>query len=352
MSSVNDPNNLKGMLGILINDKDLNLDALEQSIINGTDIKPQEQTNVVEEYNREIEDIMSSITTNTRQKYRSQRDEEENDIMDAIKSNANKSNVQKMVLPDINDEDADNDADDNDTDEPLATLDSGYTPNNQIGKSNALPTASFHSIPPKDPYLATLTDEQRKQQHINSILSNMDNKNKDDDVFLQQEDEEDEMVRMLEQIDLLKSNLEAEGVDISRIPDITSSSSPKEAKRILKILQIKNDRSRYCDMFEEGILAVAYGVENMFDGKKEWFGTKIDLVGWPETVKVKLRRMRYDTSSFVSEVMKGYSISHGWRIIFELLPSLFLYSRQRRTNNNDNLTTDKQYQEAMQSLAS
>ena len=79
MSSVNDPNNLKGMLGILINDKDLNLDALEQSIINGTDIKPQEQTNVVEEYNREIEDIMSSITTNTRQKYRSQRDEEEKD---------------------------------------------------------------------------------------------------------------------------------------------------------------------------------------------------------------------------------------------------------------------------------
>ena len=335
MSSIDDPSNLKGMLNILVSDKDINLDELEKSILDGTPSNKQDAVDVVEDYNREIENIMSGIT--------------------GPKSHyEDEPPSRKMVIP-TNDEEEE--------DDPMATLDDDYQPvsNIQQQANSQQPSQqygggqrpdSYHAIPTRDPYLNNMTDEQRKQQHISSVLSSMDNKTKDDTIFLQQEDEEDEMVRMLEQIDLLKSNLEAEGVDISRIPEITATSSPKEASRILKILQIKNDRSRYCDMFEEGILAVAYGVENMFDGKKEWFGTKIDLVGWPETVKVKLRRMRYDTSSFVSEVMKGYSISHGWRIIFELLPSLFLYSRQRRTNTNDNLTTDKQYQEAMQSLAS
>ena len=139
---------------------------------------------------------------------------------------------------------------------------------------------------------------------------------------------------------------------MDRIPDIDADSSRKEAKGVLKILQIKNDRLRYCDMFEEGILACAYGLESVFDGKKEWFGTKIDLVGYSDTVKVKLRRMRYDTSSFVSGVMQGYAIGHGWRIIFELLPSLFLYSRDRRLRTNDNLVSDASYKDAIRDLGS
>jgi hypothetical protein len=159
-----------------------------------------------------------------------------------------------------------------------------------------------------------------------------------------------EIAKIMEQIDLLKTNLESEGVDLSRIPDINSGSTKKEAKAVLRILQIKNDRLRYCDMFEEAILAGAYGLESMFDGKKNWFGSQIDLTGWSDSVKVKLRRMRYDTSTFVSEVVKGYSIGSGWRILFELLPSLFLYSRDRRLRSNDNLISDEKYKDAVRDL--
>lgn len=202
----------------------------------------------------------------------------------------------------------------------------------------------------KDPQLVEITQEHQKQQHVNQVIDTMDAGDKEGDKFLDEEDEEDELARITEQVDLLRNNLEHEGIDLSRIPDIKPTTSKKEAKQILKILQIKNDRLRYCDFFEEAVLAFAYGAEGVFNGQREIFGSKIDLTGYSDTVKVKLRRMRYDTSNFVSSVMQGYNISSGWRIILELVPSLFLYSRERRLKANDNLISDDAYKKAMQDL--
>jgi hypothetical protein len=91
-------------------------------------------------------------------------------------------------------------------------------------------------------------------------------------------------------------------------------------------------------------------MESVFDGQREVFGSKIDLTGYSDTVKVKLRRMRYDTSTFVSNMMKGYNIGSGWRIVLELIPSLFLYSRDRKLTAKDSLMTDESYKKAMQNL--
>ena len=347
MSSMNDPNNIRGMLGIIVDDPDLNIEDLEKSIISGNHVKKPDNNNLVEECNDEIEEITRrfsglppSKSSKPAAKSFSKYDDDDLDIDNLVSSTNNK----KMVLPSV--------------EEPISQFEDEEEEQNEEQEEEYQPEhiaqSSLHQpiLQTKDTFLNNMTNEQIKQQQINSVLSGMETNNKEDSTFLQQEDEEDELVRILEQIDLLKSNLEGEGIDLSRIPEITTTSTMKDAKKVLKILQIKNDRSRYCDMFEELILAGAYSLEGVFDGKKEWFGTKIDLVGWPETVKVKLRRMRYDTSSFVSEVMRGYSISHGWRIIFELLPSLFLYSRDRRKHNTDNLASDDKFKDAMQSLAS
>ena len=208
-------------------------------------------------------------------------------------------------------------------------------------------TEQWQPHQPTDQHLLQRTTEERKQQRINYVLGERHN---DRDTFIDEEDEGDEIAKIMEQIDLLKNNLEAEGIDLKRIPEISVNATKKEAKAVLRILQIKNDRLRYCDMFEEGILAAAYGLESMFDGKRVWFGTQIDLVGWPDSVKVKLRRMRYDTSTFVGELVRGYNINSGWRILFELLPSLFLYSRERRTKSSDNLISDDKYKNAINEL--
>lgn len=201
----------------------------------------------------------------------------------------------------------------------------------------------------QDIQLNNMTKEERKQKQINRILGTI--KKKDEtDIFMEQQEEEDEMTRMLEQIDQLRVGLETDGVDLANVPSVSLQSSKQDIKSTLKMLRLKNNRLRYGDIFNEGILAVAYMLESTFDGKKEYFGRKPDLVGWPETVKVKLKRMKYDTSEFVSDIMKDYQISSGWRILLELVPSLFLYSRDRRVKADDNLINEDQFKAAMSNL--
>ena len=60
--------------------------------------------------------------------------------------------------------------------------------------------------------------------------------------------------------------------------------------------------------------------------------------------------MRYETSTFVQEVMQEYNMSSGVRLALELFPSMFLYSRNRRLSQNDNLVSDKQYKNAISQL--
>jgi SMC interacting uncharacterized protein involved in chromosome segregation len=88
---------------------------------------------------------------------------------------------------------------------------------------------------------------------------------------LNQEDEEEEMAHMVEQVDTLKANLTEAGIDISNIQEITVDTPKREAQKVLRVLQIKNDRLRYCDIFEESILAGAYALEKIFDGEREIF---------------------------------------------------------------------------------
>lgn len=199
-----------------------------------------------------------------------------------------------------------------------------------------------------DPFLNRMTDEERKQSHINRVLGDVDNV---PDEELDQEDDEDELMRMIEQISALRKSLEADGEDLSKIPEVTLHSSKKEARHILKILQIKNDRERGCDLIQELVLAGAYALEEVFDGEKEYFGKKIDLRGWSETVGVKLKRMRYNTSTFVANIMSKYDINPGFRLLIELIPSLILHSRNRRSHNRDNVASDETYRKAISDLS-
>lgn len=318
MNNFNDPNNVLGMTGILADDgEDLDIESIELSITQGLDFRKREAPDIVADYSQEIKQLEQQFSP---------------DYADAAPAEYAMGPTPTTYTVEEESEDEDED-EESESGEPEPSRDK----------------QSWHSSRPEDQQLGRMTNEERRQSHINNVLVDVSTADQDNQ-FLEQEDAEDEMARVLEQIDLLRTNLEADGVDLGRIQDVDSDTPSGEAKRVLRILQIKNDRARYCDMFEEGILACAYGLESVFDGRKEWFGTKIDLVGYSDTVKVKLRRMRYDTSSFVSGVVQGYAIGHGWRIIFELLPSLFLYSRDRRMRTNDNLVSDSSYKDALHKL--
>lgn len=203
-----------------------------------------------------------------------------------------------------------------------------------------------HSI--QDTHLKHMTQEEKKQDQIQNVFNDIDDRELA--FTIEKERDEDDKASLLEQIDMLKITLEDDGVDISGIPSLDKNSSMSEVHNVYKILRLKNDRNRYCSFAEELILSGAHGMEYLFDGKKEWFGRQPDLTGWSSTVKVKLRRLRYETSSLVKEVMQEYNMSSGIRLALELFPSMFLYSRNRRLTQNDNLVSDADYKNAISDL--
>lgn len=355
MNNLHNPKNMTGMGNILADpDEDFDIDAIERAITQGTSLNAtDEHEDIGKNFNAELQNLSKRY---------------------GVVAELNKAADDDMLnWHDNADDDMLNQHGGAD-DDPIITIDDEYSP--QFTSASRVTPHATPQLTPRAVHQPSLyaplayhpthndrdqwasrpvrmTEEEMRQSHIDEVIRKLPAGNDEDERLLKLEDEEDDMARILEQIDVLTASLTNEGgIDLSRIPKVTSDSSKQEARSVLKILQIKNDRLRYCDMFEEGILAAAYALENVFDGKKEWFNTKIDLVGWPETVKVKLRRMRYNTSSFVSDVMRGYSVGHGWRIIFELLPSLFLYSRDRRLRAHDNLVSDESYKDAIRNLES
>jgi hypothetical protein len=201
-----------------------------------------------------------------------------------------------------------------------------------------------------DKQLHTMTLEQKKQNYVNEALHDIDNADNEDlEIDIDQEREEDDKIALLEQIDQLRDSLEDDNVNLSNVPLVTKSNSISDIKNIYKILMLKNDRNRYCSFAEELILSGAYGIEYLFDGKKEWLGRKPDLVGWSNTVKIKLRRCRFQTSSLVKEMMSSYNMGPAWQLALEVIPSMFLYSRSKKLANNDSISDDK-YDDAISAL--
>jgi len=346
-----DKADLVGMVGLLADSKEIDIEELEKELY--SDSAPVyervQKTDYLKDYTQELNNLKRV-----------------SEVRPADKPSRSNENVMGAA-PKL--EGDDDDDDNNDDDEPIkAPASYGNPYGNSYGNSygntygntstkystaigkEKLPSERKKNNYKDNNYYMELTNDEKKQSQIKNFFQDIDREDEAEGDLVKQEEEEDAIAMMLEQIDMLKTNLAVDGVNLDKIPQVDGNSDFKSVKQVLRILQIKNDRQRYGAMFEEVILAGSYFLESIFDGKKDWFGTRVNLVGWSESVKVKLNRMKYDTSTFVGNVMKGYDISPGWRILLELLPSLVIYSRERRTRNNDNLCNDDEYRDAINNL--
>lgn len=187
---------------------------------------------------------------------------------------------------------------------------------------------------PTETYIET--DEEKKKNLIRSILNSNDsderneNENKIEIFSLEQEKQEDAKCFMLSEIDTIISYLNDDNVDISRIPKVTSESTYKEIETVLKILKNKNDFNRYCSFADEIIIFGSHVLEEVFDGEKKYLGYSPNLTGWHNSVSVKIKRMKHDTSQIVSTVMENNGIGPITRILLELIPNMFLYSKTNK----------------------
>lgn len=171
-----------------------------------------------------------------------------------------------------------------------------------------------------------------------------------DDVNFEKEAEEEEKAVLLEDIDELRFELEGEGLDLSRIPVVDTATPLNVVRKIHKMLRMKYDRKR-CNGFGTGlIMAGAQGLEYVFDGKRKYGPYSPDLTGWHNTIRPKLRRMRYETSTIVANIMHDYNIGPLARVFLELVPSAFLYSKMRRDQHGRSNYTPDQMSEAYEDL--
>jgi hypothetical protein len=176
-------------------------------------------------------------------------------------------------------------------------------------------------------------DNQNDTQYTN-IKSNHYN-----DAHLEKQiHEEDQKLILLEKIDLLKDDLRSNGIDINKIPNnnVSINSSMNEIDRVYRVLLIKNSRDRYRELTEEFILSIAAVLEKKCNGENTYLGFQPDLSGYSDSLRVKLRRLRYETSVVANDVLEKYELSPLTRIFIELVPSVFLYSMMKKKNNYNN----------------
>jgi hypothetical protein len=315
-------NENKNIIGVssLIDDYE-NSDYLleiEKNMINGPSIEEEENINA-QQFKREIEDLSKKCD------FTLEGNEYEEELNDNIF---------------INDDDDNEIIRENNNMNNMNNINNNINfSSNSYGGGFYRPQNQYQNYDIQDNQLRNMTMEQKKQNYINNALQDISYSN-DQEFDIDKEKEEDDKNSLLEQIDMLKMNLEDEGLDISKIPEVNKDSSFNDIQNVYKILILKNDRNRYCSFAEELILSAAYGLEELFDGEKEWFGKQPDLTGWHKTVQLKLRRCRYQTTNFVKDIMQDYNMSSGLRLAIELIPSMFLYSRQKKIPERYNINND------------
>lgn len=317
MDTIQDPKNIVGISELIDNDdvsSEIDLGKLEQEIIRGARMDSSDSVDHAAEYKKEMERITSTL--NMPRPDTSFNIQDDDDVA-SVASQVHSVGSRSMRY-----------------DEPRPR---------EYSEPSRSPSFA-------DPQLRNMTQEERKQVHIDRVLGDIDDRELEG---IDRERDEDTKTSLLEQIDMLRTTLDDDGIDIKGVPVVDKNSSMIDIQNVYKILRLKNDRNRYCSFAEELILAGAYGLESLFDGEKVWFGSyRPDLIGWSSTVKVKLRRMRYETSTFVGEIMQEYQMSSGIRLALELLPSIFLYSRQKKISNNENFAGDTSYKDAISQLNS
>jgi|LakMenEpi03Aug12_release.lakeMendotaPanAssembly.Ray.scaffolds.fasta_scaffold41329_9 hypothetical protein len=262
---------------------------------------------------------------------------EYNQVIDNIidKNDGNDSDI-------YNDNDNDNDNNDNNKDDDaISEIDELITmssSNNHYNNNNNYNNYESNSFSYK------LTEEQKNQKLVDSVLDVRSESNTSYNnamtFNIDDENREDLKVSLLEKIDNLMEELEDDGISLDKIPRVDYNTDLEKIEYVTKLLMLKSNRNRYASLGEEFILAMASGLEMVCNGDREFFGLRPDLHGYSDVVKVKLRRLRNETSQVVGNVVEKYEISPFTTLLIELIPSLFLHSKRRKNQISDNLYND------------
>lgn len=92
------------------------------------------------------------------------------------------------------------------------------------------------------------------------------------------------------------------------------------------LLAVKVDTIRFRETFERSICAVFKFLEIIFPGDMLIFNVNICIEGWSDIVRRKLKNSRPTTAAIMGNIMKKYAFSDGVKLMFDLLPELFIHA--------------------------
>lgn len=331
----------------------LNLDAIERDLINGgSGLKPQPIKDIDTELNELLQDIRTrpNIETVMMRPTSNNVGSRDNMIMPTIPKIINPPTAGSSKIQQFIQATPAEDVSDHDDDDELLQEDGDDDDMQSMDAMPAQPPkpAYYPPIPPPQPYtvgaqpmrhpVQVPTHSQSYAQEALQVYANEQNA---EETFMEQERMEDLKEKMLADIDELRDELNADGINTNRIPEVNIDSPYDLVSKIHKQLKRKYDRSRCEDLGQGVMLAAARMVEMAFDGEKSYFGYRPDMTGWNRTVRSKMRRMRFEQSQIVSHMLESYNVSSAGRMGLELIPSAFLYSFSRREQHGkDNYTPD------------
>jgi hypothetical protein len=307
--NINNPNNLAGMSYLMNNDlisNSLKPEIIEKSIIdkhnfNNYDSNTKSNEDIISTYESQLDNLLHNNNSNS--------------------SNNNDSNY-------VNTDDVTSDFDE--FDQLLKSVKNDKDNDNNSNHGYNSDSDNYQNNNSSNRF----TTNNNYNNKLNDILNN-DSYIKDEQINKAFQEEEKKII-LLEKIDILREDLSRDGINLRKIKDVDFNSSLDEIDQTYRILLIKNNRDRYREIAEECILSVSNGLERIFDGNNEYFGVQPDLSGYSDTVKIKLRRLRYETSTIASNIMEKYELSPITRICVELIPSMIIYSTLRKRNKNLN----------------
>jgi hypothetical protein len=183
------------------------------------------------------------------------------------------------------------------------------------------------------------------QKIVQSIIKE-ESYNDNETVLLDQ----DKKILLLQKIEDLLEDLKCDGVDVSAIPEVSFKSSCEELNLVYRQLIIKNNRDKMKVLAEESFLIFAKGLEKVFDGEKDYFGYKPDLTDFSNTMRTKLRRYRFETTSMASDIVESYELSMRSRLFLEIGASAISHSISRKSKHKQNLYDENDINDAMHEI--
>lgn len=203
-------------------------------------------------------------------------------------------------------------------------------------KQAPLPLPTFGGWGDATQDFSTFTDEQKKVDQIETMFQSfpVDSKMQD---LLQDDADEDELIRLKENIEGLKQTLIEEQISYDNIAYVNDLTSVSKARKVERAMQVRLDNLRLREMIEEVALTLCSGVEEVCNGENEILGGKPDLRGYSNTLKLKLRRMRGKTTYAVSQVLQNSNMPWWLTLLLDIGPSLFLFARDKQNMHRNML---------------